>query len=247
MKAILIDDEPDCLAVLAHQLAAHCPEVQVLSAVSSTTLALKDIRRLQPDIVFTDIEMPQMNGFQLLDEVGDMPFALIFTTAYDQFAVKAFTYAALGYLLKPIDPAELVVAVNRAAQQQRTDQRQLQVLKQYLSQTGTDQAQPLALPTSGGYRIIEARNITYCESEGSYTRVFLVQGESHLLTRILGDIEGTLLGGSFFRTHKSWLVNLHHVRQFIKGEGAHVIMSDGKSIPIARNRREDFARLIRWL
>lgn len=244
MTAILIDDEPDCLVVLAHKLAAYCPELKVVATFGDSVLALKEVRRLQPDIVFLDIEMPKMNGFQLLDEIGTINFTLIFTTAYNHFAVKAFKYAALDYLLKPIDPDELKSAVQKASLKHFADLRQLDLLRKQLQGGVRPTAIRVAMPYQHGYTLMETDDILYCESDGSYTRFFLKNGEIHLITRILGEVTDTLQGGDFFRIHKSWLINIKHVKQFFRNEGAYVVMSDGKNIPVARSRREDFQRLL---
>ena len=238
MKALIIDDEPDCVAVLSHQLAIYCPQVQVIAAVSDSLLGLQEIRSLQPDLVFLDIEMPKMNGFQLLDEFGAPSFTLVFTTAYDQFAVKAFKYAALDYLLKPIDPEELKAAVAKAEDKHRTDLRQLEVLREQLLNGDRGNPHRVAMPYQHGYILLKPDDILYCESDGSYTRFFLNTGEIHLITRTLGEVENTLQSGPFFRVHKSWLVNVNHVRQFFRNEGAYLIMTDGKNIPVARKRKQ---------
>jgi two-component system LytT family response regulator len=245
MKVVLIDDEPDSLAVLAHQLARHCPEVNVVGSCSDSLAGLEGIRQLQPELVFLDIEMPRMNAFQLLDHFPDLPFRLIFVTAYDQFAVRAFRYAALDYLLKPVNPEELKAAVAKALQwpQAKIDQRQLEILRGQL-EPGKQQPLRLLLPQRQGYSMVLPDDILYCESEGSYTRFYLANAESCLVTRMLGEISKTLEGSHFFRTHKSWLVNLNHVKQFFKTEGAYVVMRDSRHIPVARNRREDFQRLM---
>ncbi|MDX2283571.1 MAG: LytTR family DNA-binding domain-containing protein [Bacteroidia bacterium] len=246
LKAVLIDDEPDSIAVLSFLLAAHCPEVEVVAACGDGQAGLEAIRQLQPDLVFLDIEMPRMNAFQLLDHFPDLPFRLIFVTAYDQFAVKAFRYAALDYLLKPVNPEELKEAVAKAVQLPQMDPRQLEILRGQL-EPGKQQPLRLLLPLRQGYSVVNPDDILYCESEGSYTRLYLANAEVCLVTRILGDVSKTLEGSHFFRTHKSWLVNLNHVQRFFKTEGAYVVMRDGRQIPLARNRRDDFLRLMTQL
>jgi two-component system LytT family response regulator len=243
MKALLLDDEPDSLAVLARQLARHCPEVEVLAAYTDSLAALEGIRQRRPDLVFLDIEMPRMNAFQLLDHFPDLPFRVIFVTAYDQFAIRAFRYAALDYLLKPVSPEELKAAVTKAAgwPQANMDQRQLEILRGQL-EPGRQQPLRLLLPQRQGYSLVVPDDILYCESEGSYTRFYLANAEACLVTRMLGEISKTLEDSHFFRTHKSWLVNLNHVQRFFKTDGGYVVMRDGRQIPLARNRRDDFLR-----
>lgn len=245
MKAIILDDEPDCVAVVKTLLERHCPQIRIAATCTDSTEGLRMLQADPPNLLFLDIEMPKMNGFQLLDQLADIPFHLIFTTAYDMFAVKAFKYAALDYLLKPIDPVELKSAVTRAEEKNRTDRRQIELLRQQLQQSGSKFQNKIALPYQHGYTIVETSAILYCESDSCYSRVFLESGEMYLITKTLGDVEDTLSGGDFFRIHKQFLINLRHVMRYVRGDGGYVVMPDGKNLSIARSRKEEFGDIFR--
>ena len=187
LKAILIDDEPDCVRLLAHELAVHCPQVQVIGQTTSSEDGLRLIQILQPDVVFLDIEMPRMNGFQLLEKLGDISFGLIFVTAYNEFAVKAFRFSALDYLLKPIDSEELQEAVRKAERRQRIDVRQIDLLR-YQLQTHHI-SDKIAVPYQQGIIFLPVSEVLYCESDSNYTKVVATQNRSFLLTRTLREVQ----------------------------------------------------------
>lgn len=246
LKAIIIDDEPDCVKLLALQLKMYCPRVDVVAACTSSTEGLQQIKDLQPDIVFMDIEMPVMNGFQVLEELGQINFSLIFVTAYDQFAVKAFRFNALDYLLKPIDGKELTKAVEKAILQ-KPDTQQLQSLKQQLYSGEKYQPDKIALPYQNGVTFTEIKNLLYCESDNNYTRFHILGGQQCLVSKTLGDIEEVLEGRNFLRVHRKYLINLDHIKKYVRGEGNYLIMSNEESIPVARNKKEKLIEKFGWL
>ncbi len=169
LKVIIIDDEPDCVKLLALQLKMYCPHVEIVAECTASNDALAQIKALQPDLIFLDIEMPVMNGFQLLEALGTINFSLVFVTAYDKFAVKAFRFNALDYLLKPIDGKDLKVAVQKALLQ-KPNQQQLQSIKQQLYGGEKYHPDKIALPYQNGVTFTEIKNIIYCESDNNYTK-----------------------------------------------------------------------------
>src|SRR5690606_7850405 len=192
LKAILVDDEPNSVQLLARQLEQHCPQVQVLGQVTDSTEAIELIRQIKPDVVFLDIEMPEMNGFQLLEQLEDITFAVIFVTAYDEFAVKAFRFSAVDYLLKPVDIPDLLAAVSKVERQQPLDYRQLELLK---SQYQSGQfAQKLAVPYQGSLIFVELKEIVYCESDSNYTSIILTSGKRYLVSKTLREVQEFLEG-----------------------------------------------------
>lgn len=247
MTTIIIDDEEHCRDVLHLLLARYCPELQVVAVCAGSEEGLKAIIRLQPQLVFLDVEMPGMNGFELLETLGRPNFSVIFTTAYDQYAIKAIRHSALDFLLKPVDKDELVEAVKKAVNQHHTSGPKTEALLQFLHQ----HMQPnerLALPTVDGLRMMPVREITYCESEGSYTRVFLQQHATPLLIcRSLKEVEDALKDKGFFRVHNSYLINLSYMYKYIKGDGGEIIMTDGRSVPVSRHRKQEFLTRIEKL
>jgi two-component system, LytTR family, response regulator len=198
--------------------------------------------RLRPDVVLMDIEMPQMNGFQILEELGDFNFQLVFTTAYDRYAVKAFKYSAIDYLLKPIDPIELKATVQKILHKQSIDHQQIELLRRQLYTPRPSMGEKLALPYQHGYIFIEINDIVFAESDDCYVRLYLLSGEMYLVTKSLRELEETLDSQQFFRIHRQYLVNKTKVKRYNKADSI-VILSTNKELPIARNRREDFGKL----
>jgi two-component system, LytTR family, response regulator len=243
MKAIIIDDERHCVNVLAKLITDYCPQVQIVGKTTDSTEGVSLVREHNPDILFLDIEMPVLNGFQVLDEISELHFSLIFTTAYDSFAVKAFKYSALDYLLKPIDVKELINAVHKTVEKQAIDNRQLELLRKQLYAPQRSMSDKIALPYQHGYTFIEIDTIVHCEADNNYTKIHLANNEVHLITKTLGDVEEILEGHSFFRPHRQFLLNLHHIKRITKNEGTYAVMQNEANIPIARNKKDEFILL----
>lgn len=244
LRTILIDDEPDNVRLLALQLERHCPQVDVVAQVTTAEEGLRDIRTLRPDLVFLDIEMPRMNGFQLLEQLEEIPFALVFVTAYDQFALKAFRFSALDYLLKPVDLAELQSAVRKAERRQHPDPRQLELLR---SQYRGTPPSKIAVPQQNGVTFVELNEIIYAEADSNYTKLILSNGRSHLLTKTLREVQEVLEARNFLRVHRQYLVNLDHIKRYVRGEGMYLVLSNDASIPVARNQKDRLVERFGWL
>ena len=242
LRTLIIDDEADCVSVAQKLIAAYCPELNVVATTTDSVEAVNLILRLRPEVVLMDIEMPQMNGFQILEEIGDFNFQLVFTTAYDRYAVKAFKYSAIDYLLKPIDPIELKATVQKIIQKQRIDAQQIELLRRQLYTPRPTMGEKLALPYQHGYIFIDINDILFAESDDSYVRVYMTSGEMYLVTKSLRELEETLDNQQFFRIHRQYLVNKTKVKRFNKADSL-VILTNNKELPIARNRREDFGKL----
>lgn len=247
MQAIIIDDEQHCREVLQILLTRHCPEIRISAICNGAEEGLLAIERFHPQLVFLDVEMPVMNGFELLENCPRRSFAVIFTTAYDRYAIKAIRHSALDFLLKPVDKDELVQAVQKATSQNTNTASKVDTLLQFLQQ----HIQPnerLALPSVDGLRMMPIKEILYCESEGGYTRVFLQnQNKPVLICRTLKEVEEVLRDKGFFRVHNSFVINLSFMYKYIKGDGGEIIMTDGKNIPVSRNRKQDFLMRIEKL
>ena len=239
IKAILVDDEVHCLETLSILLEEHCPEVQVLDQYTSAKAALKGIEVLSPDLVFLDIEMPSMNGFELLEHYREIPFAVIFTTSYDQYAIKAIHFSALEYLLKPIGPKDLVAAVQKLqAQKNRPSQEQFQLLFGQVLHRGGDFAK-MAVPTLEGFELVDIGEIVRCEAADNYTHIHLKNKSKVIACRSLKEIEVQLKDfPAFLRIHHSHLVNLNQVTRYVRGEGGYVVMMDGNVVNVSRSRKE---------
>lgn len=243
INAIAIDDEGHCLETLALLLHRYCPEVE-LTCCKSAAAGLQAIQERPPALVFLDVEMPHMNGFTMLEQLTDIPFAVIFTTSYDQYAIQAIRYSALDYLLKPIDPVELLAAIKKFSQQHPAPVTAQ--IRHLLSQiNGTNAAfNKMAVPTTEGFEFIPVEKLMHCEASGNYTHFYLRDGKKIIASRTLKDIEEQLKPFvHFVRVHHSFVVNLNHINKYIRGEGGHLIMSDGSTIAVSRSRKDS---LMKW-
>lgn len=244
--AIIIDDEPDAVVVLQKLLEIHCPHVQVIATATNSIQGLNKMKELHPSILFLDIEMPQMNGFQLLSKLDDVNFHLIFTTAYDQFAIKAFKFNALEYLLKPIDPTELKQAIKKADDKREFLPQQLQHLSELLEHKETENIPArIALPHAKGYKFISVTDILYCESESNYTLIHLVNEPTFTVCKTLGEIEEILPSSMFLRVHRSYLVNTKKIKEMIKSDGGFLVMENNVEIPVSRNKKDEIGELLK--
>lgn len=244
LKAILVDDELSSLQNLAHKLEEFCPDVKIAAQALQPEEAILLIRHHKPDVIFLDIEMPRMNGFRMLDELGVYDFDIIFTTAYNHYAVDAIRISAFDYLTKPIAIKDLQNAVERLVKQRHQPTREkLDVLRQSLSDHKT-QEDKIAIPTNDGMEFLPIKNIVHIESSTNYSKVFLKEGKPILVTRLLKDFEDMLLPYRFFRIHNSHLINLNYIQKYVRGEGGQVIMQNGDAIDVARRKKEEFLKLI---
>lgn len=238
IKAIIVDDEPYCCEALDTLLSRYCPQVKVAGICYSGKDALQEIKEQEPQLLFLDIEMPQMNGFELLQKIPKPGFDLIFTTSYDQYAIKAIRFSALDYLLKPIDRDELQAAVNKVTERNQPPlTQQLELLLQKI-QTPARQINKVAMPTLEGLQMVTVDTIISCESDSNYTIVFLKNKQKIVVSRTLKDIEEMLEDYSFVRIHHSYLVNINEINKYVKGEGGYVVMSDGSAVDVARSKKE---------
>src|SRR5215207_3160332 len=216
-RAVIIDDEQAAIDVLRLLLQEHCPEVKVCYSTLDSEEGVQLIREHQPDVVFLDIEMLRLNGFQLLEKVQDIYFHLIFTTAYDQYAIKAFKYCAMDYLLKPIMADELKTAVAKLHDDNPRYYEQTKVLEQNLQAVKEARApERIILPQAKGYLFQKVEEILYCEAFNTYTKFFIEGKLPLLISKPLGDVEEILHSAGFFRTHRQFLVNIKKMVEFVR-------------------------------
>jgi len=244
MKAIIVGDELYCTEVLSTLLQKHCPEVNILAEFTDPQRAVPYILDHNPDLLFLDIEMPRLNGFDLLERCKPIHFQVIFTTAYNQYALRAIKLSALDYLLKPIDADELKEAVVKAQQQfDKPEWGQFELMEQTRRNEGAVPKQ-IALSTLEGLSFVEVADIIYCKSEGSYCRLFFANDDVILLSKSIKDVGELLIACGFMRVHHSYLINLNHITKYIRGEGGEVIMKNGHNLPISRSKKADFLERI---
>jgi len=229
----------NALEVLEWQLKNFCTDVQVLAMCTSADEAVTAIIQLQPQLIFLDIEMPVKSGFEVLNAFQQPRFDVIFTTAYNQFAIKAFKYAAFDYLLKPIDAADLKAAIERFKNRKTTlTTQQLEVLMNHMGKVPPPEK--IALNTADGMMFIKPDQIIRCESQSNYTKIYLTTQQKVTIAKTLKDVEETLQEYHFYRIHNSHLINLQHIEKFVKADGGYVLMTDGEHITVARNRKDGF-------
>ena len=243
IKAIIVDDEVHCLETLSLLLKEFCPEVQLIDQCRSAKKALEAIEKYKPGLVFLDIEMPTMNGFEMLEQFTEIQFAIIFTTSYDQYAIKAIRFSALDYLLKPIDPKELINAVKKVQEQRHLPMaEQFQMLLKQV-QGKEHQFNKIAVPTSEGFELVPADQVLYCEANDNYTHLFLKNKSKIIACRTLKEMEEQLQDFPFFvRVHHSYVVNLNEVTKYVRGEGGYLVMSEGTAVNVSRSRKESLLK-----
>jgi len=238
ISSIIIDDEQHCIDSLATDIAKHCVNVEIVAKCNSAKEGILAIRKLRPRLIFLDVEMPWVNGFEMLEMLEHIDFSTIFTTAYDKFAAKAFRISAVDYLLKPIDPAELKVAVQKAEQKilSSSGVSNIQNLLQNIRQPSHEQK--IALPNRDGYEFAQVNAILYCSADGAYTRVVFSDKHTLLISRTLGDIEEMLPPEIFIRVHHSTVVNVNAVTHYIRTDGGYVVMNTGEKLMVSKARKE---------
>lgn len=243
IRTVLIDDETDSVRVLQKLLETYCPQVEVVGTAEGVETGLEVIQATHPDLLLLDIEMTQGNAFDLLNQLRPLTFQVIFVTAFDNYAIRAFKYSAVDYLLKPVDIDELVSAVRRVAErsQQRNIIDQMQV---FLDNMGTYSLaqQKMAVPTVDGLIFINLREVVRLEAKSSYTQINLENGEVLMATRTIKDYEDILPETLFCRIHNSHIINLQKIEKYHKGRGGYVILEDGSEIEVASRRRQEFMR-----
>jgi len=248
LNCLILDDESRNAQLLKKMLAAYCPQVQVLATESDPLKGISLITALQPQLVFLDVEMPHLNGFEILKQLEPVNFEVIFVTAYSHYAIEAFEHHAVGYLTKPINTEKLVSAVNAAAEriQQRSFSKNLfSLIENTNKQT---QVQKIPLSTSNGLVFVKMTDIMYCESSGNYTSFYLDDGKIILVSRQLGEYEKLLPDNDFTRIHDKYIINLAYIKEYIKGSGGDVVLENGKELPVASRRKEDFLSIFeKWI
>ncbi|MDX1772539.1 LytTR family DNA-binding domain-containing protein [Oceanihabitans sediminis] len=235
-KIIIIDDETHCINVLENLISKINPNYKVIGTFTNPLLGLEFIKNNKPDLLFLDIEMPNLNGFALLDHILPIDFDIIFTTAYDQYAIKAFQYSAINYLLKPITEKNIVKAISSwEKRRNKTSDKQWRLLQEHLNKTDNAPSQ-IALPTGVGYQIVDVENIVRCQSDNNYTNIFCNQEKRVLISRTLKEIEALLSVHNFIRVHQSHLINPKYVKGILKQDGGSLIMKDNAEIPVSRQK-----------
>ena len=244
IKTIIIEDEKQSREVLQLMLENYIDIIELVDSCDTAEKGIESIQKYGPQLVFLDIEMPRMNGFQMLRKLDTINFDIVFTTAYDKYAINAIKISALDYLLKPIDKEELSKAIQKCLQniEQKNTKDKIDILfKNLTQQNALDRT--ITLTSVDGIRFIKMKDIVRLEANGRYTKFYLVNKEVITSSRTLGDFEEALSSNQFFRIHEAHIVNLLYIDRFHKGN-SYVLLSDKTELPLARRRKEDFLKII---
>jgi two-component system LytT family response regulator len=239
IKTLIVDDEPKNIRILRGLLQNYCPQIQLVGEANGFHNALELIESTKPDLLFLDIEMPYGNAFDLLEKIMPVKFEIIFVTAFDEYALKAFKYSALDYLLKPVNIDELKIAVSKA--EQKLNQKNINLhLNNLISNFKKTELQKIALPLLEGLIFVPVSEITYLHARGSYTDVHLHDGNVHTTARTIKDYEDMLSPEIFCRVHHSYLININHIKKYSKGRGGLLEMEDGALIEVSIRKKDEF-------
>ena len=244
IKAVIIDDEKHSIETLEWKLNNYCPEVEILATFNDPVKGLEFLKRSKLDILFLDIEMPLLNGFDVLEELGEVPFDVVFTTAYDEFGIQAIKFSALDYLLKPVQNQELIATIKKFSEKdsQQISSKQLEILFKNIREEENGLPGRIALSTKESIEFVEPKDIILCTSDSNYTMIYLQDGRKKLISRTLKEFEEMLSPHNFFRAHHSHLVNIEHVREFVRHEGGYLVMTNKMTVPVSRSRKEELLK-----
>jgi two-component system, LytTR family, response regulator len=243
LKTIIIDDEPDSIRLIQIQLEQHCREVEVAGTYTSSVKALADIDRIKPDLILLDVEMPVLNGFELLEKIMHLHFCVVFITAYNQYALKAFRFNALDYLLKPIETQSLVEAVKRAEKRIKPTIAQLNFMQK---QMRGEIPSKIAIPGQKGISFIDLNDIVYAEASDNYSKLIMTDKRIFTISKTLKDVQDVLEESHFLRIHRQYIINLNHVKHFNRNEGI-LTMDNADLVPVARNQKDRLIEKYGWL
>lgn len=247
ITAIIVDDEIRGIGALTNLLEEYCRNIKVIATCKNAEDAREKIESLSPQLVFLDISLPDKNSFELLTELESINFEIIFVTAYNDFVLQAFQYSAVDYLMKPIDEDLLVESVKRASTRiyNKEIHTNTSALLHNLTKTNNPQEMKLCIPSVKGFQVIDLKDILYCEGSSSYTNIYFTTGSSVCTSKTIHEYEDMLEDNGFMRIHKSYLVNLLHVKEYLRGEGGSVILSNKKELEISRRKKDEFMRKIK--
>lgn len=243
IRTIIIDDEPDALEDLCEAVTKYCSELSVVGAYTDPVAGLEGIQHSRPDLLFLDIQMPGMSGFELLKRITPWSFDVIFVSAFDRYAIKAIRFSAMDYLLKPVDVDELMHAVTRLRERKNKSVFPIQSAL-HNAAIHTKGKEQLAVSSADGIDFFPVKDIIYCKADSCYTRIQLTGKQEKVVTRVLKDFEDFLSESGFCRVHNSYLINLRHVKRYVRDDGGYVEMTDGHKVDISRRRKDEFLSML---
>ncbi len=244
IESIIVDDEPKSRNNLRDLLLEYCPQVEIIGEAASATEALKLIKQHAPELIFLDIEMPGGSGFDLLKSLNNQNFEVVFVTAFDKYGIQAVKFCAIDYLLKPIDIFELSKAVEKAQSQILRKKENLRLVELVANLDRPEEEKRIALPLADKIEFIAINQVIRLEADGNYTRIFLEGKKEYLVCKTLKEYQEILEHHNFLRTHQSHLINCRKIAAYIKTDGGYISMTDGSSVPISRQKRDEVMKRI---
>lgn len=243
LKTVLVDDEINALEALEWKLNRYIEDIQIIKC-DTPQKAIQTIEKEKPDLVFLDIEMPEMDGFTMLQQLSNKNFDLIFTTAHDEFAIKAIKVSAIDYLLKPVDKDELIAAVEKVINSRKGNQ--LEEKLHSLFSNLNDKNDKISISADGKIYVLDRDQVVMLKSDKSYTTVYLDNNRSLMVSKTLKEVEKKFNFPEFFRVHNSYLINMNHVKEYLKSMGGELVMSNGMSASISRNKKNELLEKLSW-
>ncbi|MGD2035889.1 MAG: LytTR family DNA-binding domain-containing protein [Bacteroidales bacterium] len=237
VKAIIIDDEPKIVSTISSLVGEHFADLEIVSTANDMATGLRAISEYDPDILILDINLPDGTGFDLLKQVDLPRFKLIFITAYEEYAIRAFKYSAIDYLVKPIQPNELIEAINRAKNLKQKEDQQLKLSALLENLNEGNSMKKIVLRTADNIHLVKTEDIIRCESDSNYTFFYLTDGRKILVSRTMKEFAELLKSAGFLRVHQSHLININHIDRYAKADGGAMIMKDNSSVPISHERK----------
>lgn len=247
IRSLIIEDELHSQKTLANFIKKYCAQVEIISSATTIKSAIAQINQLRPELIFLDIDLPDGTGFEVLEQIEKPWPRIIFVTAYNQYAVKAFQISAVDYLLKPVDPELLVKAIEKVSHTEEFPEQQTKKLSVLNENRLAGTLNKMALPTQNGIQLVKVDDVVRLEADGNYTTIFLKDKSKILVSKKIKEFEIWLEASHFFRIHQSHIVNLELIDRYIKGEGGTVVLEDGTQLEVARRRKEDFLKRIMLL
>lgn len=241
LKTLIIDDEERSRVTLKSFIKSYAPFIEITGEADGVKKGIAAIGNLQPDLVFLDIQMGDGTGFDLLEKINHYSFKLIFVTAFDQYAIKAFRFNAIDYLLKPLDPDVFMASIEKlkSAEKEKDIQLKIEALMQFRKKP-----EKIALPAADSIKFVNISDIVYLASDNNYTTFYLKGNEKTVVSKTIKDYEEMFAGMHFYRIHQSYIINLHYVKKYIKGEGGYVEIENGPTLEVARRRKEGFLQAL---
>lgn len=241
LKAIIIDDEQSCRDILKKYIKKYNLEIELIAEADNVAIGLDLVNTISFDLLFLDIDLPDGNGFDVLEKAKTLHFNVIFTTAHNEYALKAFKYSAIDYLLKPVNIDELMVAIQKVQQKEKIGslEKKLNLLFENYNQ---NKYTKINLPTKNGFEIIELDDIMYCNADNNYTHIFLRDKRKITISKTIKEYDELLPASKFYRIHQSYLVNLGYIKKYIKGDGGEVELQNGTVLDVSRRKKEGLLR-----